>query len=127
VNAFKAAREAIVAALSASPAVSANVYAFPPELVATPAVVLVVDEPMAELRTIGTRLRFQVNYRLQVCVAPMANLAALEAVEALVVQVLAKLPATCLVGPIGAPNVTQVGQGDLVVVEIPIALQTQEG
>ena len=99
-NAFKVAREAIATALSTGPkAVSANVYAWPPEVVSTPAVVVVVDEPMAEVRVIGSRLRFQANYRLQVCVAPMQNLAALEAVEALVVQVLDALPSGALIGP----------------------------
>jgi hypothetical protein len=127
VNAFKAARQALYDALTASPSIQANVYAFPPEVVAAPAVVVVVDDPMAEPKVIGSRLRFQANYRLQVCVAPMSNLAALESVEALVVAVLGKLPANVLLGAITAPQVTQVGQSDLVVVEIPVALQTQEG
>lgn len=126
-NAFKAAREAIATALTTGPnAVQANVYAWPPEVVAVPAVVVVVDEPMAQLRVIGSRLRFQANYRLQLCVKPMQNLASLEEVESLVVQVLAKLPTGALIGDVSAPNVAQVGQSDLVVVEIPVAIQAEE-
>lgn len=123
-NLFKAAREAIGAALTGQ--VTANVYPYPPEIVATPAVVVVVDDPMGEPITIGSRLRMQTRYRLQVCVAPMQNLAALEQAEELVVEVLAALPTTVMVGPIAAPIVTQVGQSDLVVVEVPVTLQTAE-
>jgi hypothetical protein len=122
-NAFKAARESVAAALAD---VQANVYEYPPELVASPAVVLVVDEPMAEPLVIGSRLRFAANYKLMVCVAPMTNLGSLEAVEALVIEVLAALPVNVLVGPVTAPNVTQVGQSDLVVCEIPLQVQTEE-
>lgn len=126
-NAFKAAREALATALVTAPnAVQANVYSYPPEMVATPAVCIVVDDPMAEPKVIGNRLRFQANYKLLVCVKPMSNLGSLEDAEALVVQVLAKIPANVLIGPVGAPNVTQVGQSDLVVVEIPVAVQTIE-
>lgn len=122
-NAFKAARESVAAALTG---VEANVYNYPPEIVSTPAVVLVVDEPMAEPLVIGSRLRFAANYKLMVCVAPMSNLGSLEAVEALVIDVLGSLPVNVLVGPVTAPNVTQVGQSDLVVCEIPIQVQTEE-
>lgn len=122
-NAFKAAREGIATALAG---VHANIYAYPPEMVSTPAVVLVVDEPMAEPLVIGNRLRFAANYKLMVCVAPMTNLGALEAVEALVIEVLSAIPSGVLIGPVTAPNVTQVGQSDLVVVDIPIQVQTQE-
>jgi hypothetical protein len=122
-NAFKAARESVADALAG---VQANVYEYPPEMVSSPAVVLVVDEPMAEPLVIGSRLRFAANYKLMVCVAPMTNLGSLEAVEALVIEVLAALPVNVLVGPVTAPNVTQVGQSDLVVCEIPIQVQTEE-
>lgn len=122
-NAFKAARESVATALAG---IQANVYPFPPEMVSTPAVVLVVDEPMAEPLAIGSRLRFAANYKLMVCVAPMSNLGSLEAVEELVIDVLSALPVNVLVGPVTAPNVTQVGQSDLVVVEIPIQVQTEE-
>jgi hypothetical protein len=122
-NAFKAARTSLASSLSA---VHANVYEYPPEMVGTPAVVVVVDDPMAEPIVIGSRLRFAANYRLMVCVAPMTNLGSLEAVEALVIEVLNALPATVLVGPVAAPIVTQVGQSDLVVCEIPVQIQTAE-
>jgi hypothetical protein len=122
-NAFKAARESLADALTG---IGANVYEYPPEMVGTPAVVVVVDDPMAEPLVIGSRLRFAANYKLMVCVAPMTNLGSLEAVEELVIEVLGALPANVLVGPVAAPIVTQVGQSDLVVCEIPVQVQTEE-
>jgi hypothetical protein len=123
-NALRAAREYLGDCLDG--VVNASVYNYPAPIVSAPAIVIVIDEPMAEVKTIGSRLRFAANYKLQVCVAPMDNLGALEAIEALVVDVLAAMPDNVIVGPVSAPNVTTVGDSDLVVVEIPAQVQTEE-
>ena len=122
-NALRAARETLAASLAALPA---NIYGYPPEMVSSPAVVVVVDDPMCEPLVIGSRLRFAANYRLMVCVSPMTNLGSLEALEVLVVAVLGALPTTVLVGNVSAPTITGVGQSDLLVCEIPCQIQTME-
>lgn len=123
-TAFSDARQAIADALDG---ITANVYAYPAPVISAPAVVVVVDSPMAEPVTIGSRLRLRANYRLQLCVGGADNLAALEAIEALVIDVLTALPPGLMVGAVTPPNVQQVGQAELVVSEIPIQIMAEEG
>lgn len=116
---FTEARNAIATALSG---VAANVYAFPAEAVFPPALVVVLDEPMAQPRAIGSRLRLQARYRLQICAPILDNLATLETLEGLVIDVLNAIPAGWEVGNVSAINVQQVGTAELAVIELPLAL-----
>lgn len=116
---FAEARATIATALSS---VSANVYAFPAEAIFPPAVVIVIDEPMAEIKTIGSRTRLMAKYRLQLVAPILDNLATLEKLEALVLEVLPLLPVGGQVGAIGGINVQQVGTAEYAVIELPYAL-----
>lgn len=119
---FSEARNAIATALSG---IDANVYAYPAEAIFPPALVVVLDEPMAKPRAIGSRTRLQARYKLQICAPILDNLATLETLEVLVLEVLQALPAGWEVGDLSSVNVQQVGTAELAVIELPLALSIE--
>lgn len=119
VNIFADARKTIADALAG---LEANIYAYPAEAVFAPAIVIVIDEPMAEIKGIGSRLNLHANYRLQLCAAANSNLGALEKLETLVIEVLTALPHGIIVSTVTAPTVQAVGTSEYPVIEIPVSV-----
>lgn len=122
-NAFATARETIAATIAAG--VNVDVHAYPVPAVYPPAVVLVVNEPMAEPAAIGSRVRLKANYKLQLCVPMADNLAGLEALEELALDVLAALPSGAVVGSLTAPVTMTVGSSEMIVSELPLAVMIE--
>ena len=111
------ARTLIAEALSP---VQATIYAYPAEAVYPPAVMIVLDEPWAEVKGIGTRLRMHARLKLQLAVSANNNLGAVEKLEDLIQEVLVNLPSGCIVGAVSAPTIQSVGTSELPIVEIPV-------
>ena len=73
--------------------VAGNVYAFVPETVIPPAVVVVPDSPYLEFDTISkSNIRAKVNFTISVAVAYNSNPASLDNIEQLIISVLAVIP-----------------------------------
>jgi hypothetical protein len=78
--------------------VAGNVYAFVPESVIPPAVVVVPDSPYLELETISkSAIRTKINMTISVAVAYNSNPASLDNIEQLILSVLAVIPAGYIV------------------------------
>jgi hypothetical protein len=108
--------------------VAANVYAYPPQVVVPPAVVIVPDEPYLELVSIGSNVRIRSRHRLTVAVQAIDNQATLELLENLCVAVYANLPTGVTAGEFSRPQTQQVGPSDLLVSDVTVeVITTQEG
>ena len=67
--------------------VAGNVYAYVPEAVIPPAVVVVPDSPYIEFDTIGkSSFHCKLNYTIPVCVAYNSNPASLDTIEQLIIS-----------------------------------------
>lgn len=112
-------RGALETALSG---VTASVYSEPPETVIPPAAIIVPDEPYMETEFIGDdSVRVKVNYTVSAAVAYYSNAGSLDNLEQLVIQILAALPLSYIVGNVSRPSVTQVGATYLLVSDISIS------
>jgi len=102
--------------------VAGNVYAFVPETVIPPAVVVVPDSPYLEFETINkSNIRAKVNFTISVAVAYNSNPASLDNIEQLVISVLAVIPNGYIVGSVERPTVTQVGASTLLIADVRVS------
>jgi len=102
--------------------VAGNVYAFVPESVIPPAVVVVPDSPYLELETINkTTIHTKINMTISVAVAYNSNPASLDNIEQLLMSVLAVIPAGYIVSSVERPTVTQVGASTLLIADVRVS------
>lgn len=102
--------------------VAGNVYAFVPESVIPPAVVLVPDSPYLELETINkSTIHCKVNFTISVAVAYNSNPASLDNIEQLIMSVLAVIPTGYVVSSVERPTVSQVGASTLLIADVRVS------
>jgi hypothetical protein len=102
--------------------VAGNVYAFVPESVIPPAVVVVPDSPYLELETINkTTIHTKINFTISVAVAYNSNPASLDNIEQLILSVLAVIPTGYIVSSVERPTVTQVGASTLLIADVRVS------
>ena len=116
---LSAVRQPLATALSG---VTANVFAYVPENVPVPAVVLVPSSPYMEFDTIGNNtFRAKVNFTISCCVTYSSNPASLDNIEQLIESVVLAIPAGYEVGDVQRPSVTTVGASTLLVADIGVS------
>jgi hypothetical protein len=102
--------------------VAGNVYAFVPETVIPPAIVVVPNSPYMEFDTIGkSSFHCKLNYTITVCVAYNSNPASLDNIEQLITSVVLAIPTGYEVDAVQRPTVTQVGASNLLVADIGVS------
>tara|TARA_R110000803_G_scaffold193615_1_gene256557 strand:+ start:96 stop:479 length:384 start_codon:yes stop_codon:yes gene_type:complete len=102
--------------------VAGNIYAFVPETVIPPAIVVVPDSPYMEFDTIGkSSFHCKLNYTITVCVAYNSNPASLDNIEQLITSVVLAIPTGYEVDAVQRPTVTQVGASNLLVADIGVS------
>jgi hypothetical protein len=103
--------------------VSANIFAYEPESIPAPAVVIVPDSPYLEFLTIGSNSTFKskINLTITCCVAYNSNPASLDNLEQLITSVVSLIPAGYELTAVDRPTVTTVGAGQLLVADIRVA------
>jgi hypothetical protein len=116
---LSAVRQPLATALSG---VTANVFAYVPESVPVPAVVLVPSSPYLEFDTIGSdTFRAKINFTISCCVAYSSNPASLDNIEQLIESVVLAIPAGYEISDVQRPTVTQVGASNLLVADIGVS------
>lgn len=105
---------------------SANVYYFPPEVVMSPAVVIVPDSPYIQPLAIG-RLKYKARFRLTFAVAMTNNQAALNTLEELIFATYQALPVGYTVFDTTDVRPTNLGQSDLLTAEMVVEVVTEIG
>ena len=111
---------------SALAGVSATVYAYVPETVIPPAVVIVPDAPYMEPNIINkATTKVKLNFAISCAVAYNSNPGSLDNLEQLIMGVLTALPNGYEVGNIQRPTVTQVGPSSLLVADISVSTYYQ--
>lgn len=116
---LSAVRQPLATALAG---VTANVFAYVPEQVPVPAVVLVPASPYLEFDTIGSdTFRAKVNFTISCCVTYSSNPASLDNIEQLIESVVLAIPAGYEVSDVQRPTVTQVGASNLLVADIGVS------
>ena len=112
-------RQPLATALST---VAANIFAYVPESIPAPSVVIVPDSPYLEFESIGkSRFRSKVNMTITCCVAYNSNPASLDNIEQLITSVVALIPAGYEVSAVDRPTVTTVGASNLLVADIRVS------
>ena len=112
-------REPLATALSS---VAGNVYAFVPETVIPPAIVVVPDSPYLELETINkSTIHSKINFTISVAVAYNSNPASLDNIEQLIISVLAVIPSGYVVSSVERPTVTTVGASTLLIADVRVS------
>ena len=103
--------------------VAANIFAYVPESIPAPAVVIVPDSPYLEFLTIGSNSTFKskINLTITCCVAYNSNPASLDNLEQLITSVVSLIPAGYELTAVDRPTVTTVGAGQLIVADIRVA------
>jgi hypothetical protein len=103
--------------------VAANLFAYVPESIPAPAVVIVPDSPYLEFLTIGSNSTFKskINLTITCCVAYNSNPASLDNLEQLITSVVSLIPAGYELTAVDRPTVTTVGAGQLLVADIRVA------
>lgn len=98
---------------------SVQVYDHPPAAPIPPALVLVPDEPYAEVAAIGRDpVRLLLRFRLTGLVSPLDAPASLDRLERLVVAALAAAPSGWKAGEVSRPGLTTVGTSELLVSDV---------
>jgi len=116
---LSAVRQPLATALAG---VTANVFAYVPESVPVPAVVLVPSSPYLEFDTIGSdTFRAKINFTISCCVAYSSNPASLDNIEQLIESVVLAIPAGYEISDVQRPTVTQVGASNLLVADIGVS------
>lgn len=116
---LSAIRQPLATALSG---VTANVFAYVPENVPVPAVVLVPSSPYMEFDTIGNNtFKCKINFTISCCVTYSSNPASLDNIEQLIESVVLAIPAGYEVGDVQRPSVTTVGASTLLVADIGVS------
>jgi hypothetical protein len=105
---------------------SANVYYFPPEVVMSPAVVIVPDSPYVQPLAIS-RSKYRARFRLTFAVAMTNNQAALNTLENLIFAAYAALPIGYTVFDTTDVRPTNLGQSDLLTAEMVVEVVTEIG
>ena len=102
--------------------VSANVYSSVPEAVISPIVTVLANDPYMEIQTIGrSAIRVKLNFLIKMGVAYISDAAAIDNLEKLILAVLAVIPVGYEVGDVSAPAPYDVGDGKLLMSDIPIS------
>ena len=103
--------------------VAANLFAYVPESIPAPAVIIVPDSPYLEFLTIGSNSTFKskINLTITCCVAYNSNPASLDNLEQLITSVVSLIPAGYELTAVDRPTVTTVGAGQLLVADIRVA------
>ena len=118
---LSAVRQPLATALAG---VTANVFAYVPEQVPVPAVLIVPDSPYMEFETIGkSTFRANLNYTISCAVAYNSNPASLDNLEQLITSVVTLIPAGYEVSTVERPTVTQVGASNLLVADIRVSVR----
>lgn len=108
--------------------IAANVYAYVPEQVNPPAIVIVPDSPYMDPNLINdSTIKVKLNFTISCAVAYLSNPASLDNLEALVLDVLAAMPNNYVVGTVERPTVTQVGASTLLVSDIRVSTYYKKG
>ena len=116
---LSAVRQPLATALAG---VTANVFAYVPESVPVPAVVLVPASPYLEFDTIGSdTFRAKINFTISCCVTYSSNPASLDNIEQLIESVVMAIPSGYEVTDVQRPTVTQVGASNLLVADIGVS------
>jgi hypothetical protein len=116
---LSAVRQPLATALAG---VTANVFAYVPEQVPVPAVVLVPSSPYLEFDTIGSdTFRAKVNFTISCCVTYSSNPASLDNIEQLIESVVLAIPSGYEISDVQRPTVTQVGASNLLVADIGVS------
>lgn len=118
------ARKDLVDALD----VTASKYAFVPETVIPPAVVILGDAPYLEPNLISSgAVSMKVNFTITCAVAYASNASALDNLDKLIMEVLASIPDGYEVGNVTQPMPVKVGPSNLLAADIPVSTQYTEG
>ncbi len=98
-----------------------QVYDHPPAAPIPPALVLVPDEPYAEVATISRDpVRLHLRFRLTGLVSPLDAPASLDRLERLLVAAMAATPAGWQAGTVSRPGLTTVGTSELLVSDVQL-------
>ena len=101
--------------------VVASVYAYVPEAIIPPAVVVVPGSPYMEPNLINkATTKVQLNYKVTAAVAYNSNPGSLDNLEKLVISILAAMPAGWVVGQVETPQLVQVGASNVLSAEINV-------
>jgi hypothetical protein len=107
--------------------VAGNVYAYVPESVIPPAVVVVPDSPYLEIETIGkSHIRTKINMTITAVVAYHSNPASLDNIEQLIMSILAVIPSGYIVGEVERPTVTTIGASTMLISDIRVSTYYQQ-
>lgn len=102
--------------------VTANVFAYVPEQIPVPAVVIVPDAPYLEFNTIGkSQFKAKINFTITCCVTYSSNPASLDNIEQLIESVVLAIPAGYEVRDVQKPTPQQVGATTLLVADIGVS------
>jgi hypothetical protein len=108
--------------------VTASKYAYVPETVIPPAVVVLGDSPFLEPNLIGDAVvSMKVNFTITCAVAYASNVGAVDNLEKLIMEVLASIPVGYEVGNVTQPMPVRVGPSTLLAADIPVSTQYTEG
>ena len=101
---------------------AANVFAYVPENVPAPAIVIIPDTDYLEPTLINKgNMTFKINLVISCAVAYNSNPASLDNLEQLVISVLALIPNGYELGAAQRPTVMQVGSSTLLVSDISVS------
>jgi hypothetical protein len=101
------------------------VFAYPPENITPPALVLVPGSPYLEPQVIGgANNRVNVKFDLTAMVNAADNQAAIANLETLMLSTFTALPDGCTIGSWSQPTVTQVGNSEMLISQVSIELAT---
>lgn len=108
--------------------VTASKFAYVPETVIPPAVVVLGDQPFLEPNVIGDSVvSLKVNFTITCAVGYASNVGAVDNLEKLIIEVLASIPAGYEVGNVTQPMPVRVGPSTLLAADIPVSTQYTEG
>jgi len=100
----------------------ATVYASVPEAPIPPAIVIVPNSPYMETTLINdSTIKVKINFAISAIVANNSNAGALENLEALIMVILANIPAGYVVGDVEKPTVLIVGVTSMLAADINVS------
>ena len=112
-------RAALATALATS---LATVYESVPEAPIPPAIVIVPNSPYMEMALINdTTVKVKINFAITAIVANNSNAGSLANLEALIMVILAAIPAGYIVGDVEKPTVLVVGTSPMLVADINVS------
>ena len=112
-------RAALATALATS---LATVYESVPEAPIPPAIVIVPNSPYMEMALINdTTVKVKINFAITAIVANSSNAGSLANLEALIMVILAAIPAGYIVGDVEKPTVLVVGTSPMLVADINVS------